>query len=83
MTTPNSELCALGVRDLARLYRMRELSPVDVVRATIERIERLNPALNAYIAVLSESAMAASPRGRGAAGEPASTSARSTAFRSP
>ena len=58
MTTPNSELCALGVRDLARLYRMRELSPVDVVRATIERIERLNPALNAYITVLGESAMA-------------------------
>jgi Amidase len=58
VTTPNSELCALGVRDLARLYRTRELSPVDVIRATIERIERLNPALNAYIAVLGESAMA-------------------------
>jgi aspartyl-tRNA(Asn)/glutamyl-tRNA(Gln) amidotransferase subunit A len=59
VTTPYSELCALEVRDLARLYRARELSPVDVVRATIERIERLNPMLNAYIAVLGESAMAA------------------------
>ena len=59
MTTPNSELCAMGVCDLARLYRERQLSPAEVVRATIDRIERLNPELNAYIAVLSDSAMAA------------------------
>lgn len=59
VTTPSSDLCVLGVRDLARLYRGRELSPVEVTRATIDRIERLNPDLNAYITVTGEAAMAA------------------------
>jgi len=59
MTTPPADPCALGVEDLARLYRHRALSPVDVVRATLARIERLTPALNAFITVLSESALAA------------------------
>jgi aspartyl-tRNA(Asn)/glutamyl-tRNA(Gln) amidotransferase subunit A len=59
VTMPNSELCALGVCDLARLYRERSVSPVEIVRATLDRIERLNPELNAYIAVLSDSAVAA------------------------
>jgi aspartyl-tRNA(Asn)/glutamyl-tRNA(Gln) amidotransferase subunit A len=36
-----------------------ELSPVEVTSATLERIERLNPLLNAFISVFVESAMAA------------------------
>lgn len=53
------ELCALGVAELRRLYRARKLSPVDVAEAVLDRIERLNPGLNAYIAVIKESALAA------------------------
>ncbi len=53
------DLCALGIAQLACLYRSRELSPVDVVRAVLDRIDRLNPDLNAYITVLRESAISA------------------------
>jgi aspartyl-tRNA(Asn)/glutamyl-tRNA(Gln) amidotransferase subunit A len=55
----NSALCALGAMDLARMYRSGEVSPVEVTNATLDRIERLNPELNAYLTVLSESALAA------------------------
>lgn len=54
-----AELCALGVAELGRLYRSGTLSPVEVTRATLDRIARLNPELNAYISVQAESALAA------------------------
>lgn len=53
------DVCGLGAAELGRLYRNRDLSPVEVVRCTCDRIERLAPALNAYITVLRESAIAA------------------------
>src|SRR5437773_10133464 len=53
------EVCALGVRDLRQLYRMRKLSPVEVTEATLKRIARLNPELRAYITVCEDSALAA------------------------
>jgi aspartyl-tRNA(Asn)/glutamyl-tRNA(Gln) amidotransferase subunit A len=45
--------------ELARLIRERALSPVEVVRAILERIERLNPAVNAYCTVTAEAALGA------------------------
>ena len=39
----------LGVDDLSRRYRLRELSPVEVVDAVAARIERMEPALNAFV----------------------------------
>src|SRR5438105_9608698 len=59
MKTVDSDLCALGVADLARRYRSGDVSPVEVVRATLDRIEQLNPSLNAYLSMQAESAMAA------------------------
>lgn len=56
MTT---EVCALGVTELARRYRDKSLSPVDVTRATLDRIASLNPKLNAFLTVLADSALAA------------------------
>lgn len=53
------ELCNLGISDLARLYRRGEVSPVEVVDAHLKRCERLNPVLNAYLTLLSDSAMEA------------------------
>jgi aspartyl-tRNA(Asn)/glutamyl-tRNA(Gln) amidotransferase subunit A len=60
-SSPNSasELCALGVEELASLYRSRSISPVDVTRAVLDRTERLNPELNAYLAILSDQALSA------------------------
>jgi aspartyl-tRNA(Asn)/glutamyl-tRNA(Gln) amidotransferase subunit A len=41
---------------LSRLIASREISCLEVIDATIERIEKLNPKLNAFITVLDESA---------------------------
>jgi aspartyl-tRNA(Asn)/glutamyl-tRNA(Gln) amidotransferase subunit A len=43
---------------LAPRLRRREISPVEVTRACLDRIEKLNPALNAFITVTAESALA-------------------------
>src|SRR5258706_13902300 len=43
-----NDLCSLSATELLALYRKRKLSPVEVVRATLERIEKLNPVLNAF-----------------------------------
>jgi aspartyl-tRNA(Asn)/glutamyl-tRNA(Gln) amidotransferase subunit A len=51
-----NEICDLGVFDLAQSYRRKELSPVEVVSAHLERCNRLNPALNAYLTILNDSA---------------------------
>ena len=51
-----SNLCNLGVFELARLYRENRLSPVEVVNAHLERCERLNPVLNSFLLILKESA---------------------------
>lgn len=42
----------------ARRIARRDVSPREVVEATLRRIERLNPILNAYITVLAEAARA-------------------------
>jgi len=49
----------LSAAELARRIRRRELSPVEVVEAFLARIERLDPAVNAFITVLPEQALAA------------------------
>src|SRR5437773_264602 len=42
------DLCALSATELLDAYRKHELSPVEVTRAVLERIEKLNPVLNAF-----------------------------------
>jgi fatty acid amide hydrolase 2 len=44
-----SDLLELSVGELARMIRARELSPVELVGAHIDRIERVNPAINALV----------------------------------
>jgi aspartyl-tRNA(Asn)/glutamyl-tRNA(Gln) amidotransferase subunit A len=45
------ELSYLTAAELTRHFRARELSPVEVTPATLRRIERLEPSLNAFIVV--------------------------------
>ena len=52
------DLCYTPARRLARLIRRRELSAREVVLAFIERIERMNPKLNAIVTFLPEQALA-------------------------
>jgi aspartyl-tRNA(Asn)/glutamyl-tRNA(Gln) amidotransferase subunit A len=43
-----TDLCALSATDLVALYRKKKLSPVEVTKAVYERIDALNPVLNAF-----------------------------------
>ena len=51
-----SELAFLSIEQAARLLRRREISPLDLVEASLARIERWNPSLNAFLTVLAENA---------------------------
>jgi amidase len=53
------DLCFTPATRLARLIRRRAVSPLEVTRAVLARIERVNPRLNAYCTVAAESALAA------------------------
>ncbi len=46
------------ISDLAPRLRRKELSPLELTRTCLDRIERLNPTLNAFITVTAESALA-------------------------
>jgi aspartyl-tRNA(Asn)/glutamyl-tRNA(Gln) amidotransferase subunit A len=55
---PNTDLTRLSLREASELVRRKDVSPVDLTRACLRRIERLNPVLNAFITVTAEQAMA-------------------------
>ncbi|WP_200379081.1 amidase [Rubrivivax gelatinosus] len=55
----NTPLHALTAAELGPLYRSGELSPVEVVRAVIAQVERLEPRLHATWAFAPEAALAA------------------------
>jgi len=46
-----NDLCSLSATDLVRSYARKKLSPVEVTRAVLQRIENLNPVLNAFCLV--------------------------------
>src|ERR1700732_2545633 len=47
----NSEIIYYDATKLAELIRNREISPVEVVQAHLDRIEAINPKLNAIVTV--------------------------------
>jgi aspartyl-tRNA(Asn)/glutamyl-tRNA(Gln) amidotransferase subunit A len=54
----SADLCDLGIAELGRRYRARELSPVDVATAHLARIDRLDKRLNSYITLTPDRALA-------------------------
>ncbi len=54
--TPNPPL--LSAREIAAQIRHKEVSPVEVARAHLDRIERLNPKLNAFVDYKPETVLA-------------------------
>ncbi len=46
-----------SISELALRLRRKEISPVEITQQYLSRIENLNPALNAFITVLSDSAL--------------------------
>jgi aspartyl-tRNA(Asn)/glutamyl-tRNA(Gln) amidotransferase subunit A len=55
----DSELVFKSGQELAALIKTRKVSPVDVVRAFLDRSDALNPRVNAYITITREPALAA------------------------
>jgi aspartyl-tRNA(Asn)/glutamyl-tRNA(Gln) amidotransferase subunit A len=53
----SSEFLSKPVTEVAPLVRSGQVSPVELVRDTLERINSLEPKLNAYITVMAEQAM--------------------------
>ena len=54
----DSTLVRLDLSEAAQLVRAGEVSPVELTSACLERIERVDPALNAFITVTADAAMA-------------------------
>src|SRR5215510_8038051 len=54
-----TDLAFTPATELAALIRSKKLSPVELTRATLERIERLNPTLNAFCTITADTAMTA------------------------
>jgi aspartyl-tRNA(Asn)/glutamyl-tRNA(Gln) amidotransferase subunit A len=55
---PDADIAALSLSEAAQMLKTRKLSPLDVTRACLARIERLNPKLNAFITVTADGALA-------------------------
>ena len=55
---PEADLAKLSLVEAAELVRRKKVSPVELTEACLARIEARNPALNAYITVTAESALA-------------------------
>ena len=53
------EICYLSAGQLGRLIQKKDLSPFEVVKAHLARIEFLEPTLNSFITLLADQAMAA------------------------
>jgi aspartyl-tRNA(Asn)/glutamyl-tRNA(Gln) amidotransferase subunit A len=51
-----TELAFLSIEQASQLLRRKEISPVELADASLERIERLNPAVNAFLTILAEPA---------------------------
>jgi aspartyl-tRNA(Asn)/glutamyl-tRNA(Gln) amidotransferase subunit A len=60
------DLCYTPATELSALIRRRALSPVELLRAVLERIERVNPVLNAFCTVTAEPALDAARRAEAA-----------------
>ena len=61
MANTETNLCYLTIRDAGGMLRRRELSPVELTRAFLDRIEALDGRLHAFITVLRNEALSDAP----------------------
>jgi aspartyl-tRNA(Asn)/glutamyl-tRNA(Gln) amidotransferase subunit A len=54
----DTELAFASIEEVGKLFRKRKLSPVELTKLMLARIEQLDPKLNAYITVTKELALA-------------------------
>ena len=53
---PGDDLCWLSAAELGALVRRKKVSPVEILGAVLDRIEKVNPRLNAYVLVVADQA---------------------------
>ena len=53
----DTDLAFASIKEIGKLFRKRKLSPVDLTKLMLARIEKLNPKLNAYLTVAAELAL--------------------------
>ena len=53
-----TDLCFTPAIELVTMIRAKQLSPVELTRAVLERIERVNPTLNAFCTLTADTALA-------------------------
>ena len=53
----SDDLCWLPASEMAPAIKRRKLSPVEVMKAVLARIERLNPRLNAFVTLTADQAL--------------------------
>jgi hypothetical protein len=61
-----TEIAFLSATEQAALVRGRQVSPVELVSTYLERIEKFNPTLNAFVTVTADLAMDAARRAEAA-----------------
>jgi amidase len=69
----DEELCFKQAAELVGLVRRRKVSPLEITRAVLTRIEKVNPPLTAYCTVAAEQALAAARRATAAVGKRGAT----------
>ena len=58
----DEQICFASASEIAELVRSKAASPVEVLEAFLRRIERLDPAINAFCVVAHEQARSAARR---------------------
>ena len=67
---PDRDLCFTPATELARLYRARKVSPLEVMQAVLARIDAVNPLVTAYVTVARDAALGAARRAPAEAAAP-------------
>jgi amidase len=67
------DLCFTPATELARLYRARKVSPLELMRAVLERLDRVNPLVNAVVTLDRETAIRQARRATAALARRAAT----------
>jgi len=69
MPSSSGDIAMLNLSEASQQIQKRSLSPVELTRACLDRIERLNPELNAFITITAESALNEAKRAEAEIGE--------------
>ena len=59
------ELCEFTILEVASLFRKKELSPLELVRSILSRLEELEPDLNSFITITAREALEAAEKAEG------------------